>query len=130
MNEAEEGGRRPGNGREGREGGGNGGPGADSTWEWWEGAVRKSSTALRQTEGGRLAGDIYLGLPRREGWRNGAAPRLVARQTIPRHRSMPWSSPRYPSRRATMHGAAQAFRRTIEIGAAKSVSFEKKNEQC
>jgi len=59
LNEAKEGGRRPGNGREGREGGGNGGPGADSTWEWREGAARKSPTALRQTEGGRLAGDIY-----------------------------------------------------------------------
>ena len=30
------------------------------------------------------------------------------------------------SRRATMHGAAQAFRRAMAIGAAKSVSFEKK----
>ena len=29
-------------------------------------------------------------------------------------------------RHATMHGAAQAFRRAIAIGAAKSVSFEKK----
>jgi len=37
LNEAEEGGRRPGNGREGREGGGNRGPGADSTWEWQTG---------------------------------------------------------------------------------------------
>ena len=35
------------------------------------------------------------------------------------------SSPRYPSRRATMHGAAQAFRRAREKGTGKSVSFEK-----
>ena len=68
MNKAEKGRRQPGNEREGREGGGNGGPGADNTWEWPEGAARKSPTVLRQTEGGRLAGDIYLGLPRREGW--------------------------------------------------------------
>ena len=30
------------------------------------------------------------------------------------------------SRHATMHGATQAFRRAMAIGAAKSVSFEKK----
>ena len=129
LNEAEEGGRRPGNGREEREGGGNGGPGADSTWEWREGAAQKSSTVLRQTEGGRLAGDIYLGLPRREGWRCGAAPRSMARQTLPRHRSAPRSSPCHPSRRATMHGAAQAFRCAMATAVAKSVSFEKKNKQ-
>ena len=64
MNEAEEEGRWPGNGREGREGGGNGGSGADSTSEWWEGTVWNSPTPLRQIEGGWLAGDIYLGLPR------------------------------------------------------------------
>ena len=122
LNEAKEGGRRPGNGREGREGDGNGGPGADSTWEWWEGAARKSSTALRQTEGERLAGDIYLALPRHRSGRVTAAPRSVARQTLPRHRS----SPRHPSRRATVHGVALAFWRARKIGVAKSVSFRKK----
>jgi len=30
------------------------------------------------------------------------------------------------SRRATVHGAAQAFRHAMAIGAAKSVSFRKK----
>jgi len=30
------------------------------------------------------------------------------------------------SRRATMHGATHAFHRAMAIGAAKSVSFEKK----
>ena len=48
FNEAEEGGRRPGNGREGREGGGNGGPGADSTWEWREGAARRAGGWTRR----------------------------------------------------------------------------------
>jgi len=33
-------------------------------------------------------------------------------------------------RRAIMHGAAQAFRRAMPIGAVKSVSFEKTNKQC
>jgi len=56
-----------------------------------------------------------------------AAPRLVTRQTLPRHRSAAWASPRHPSRRATMHGAAQAFHRAMAIDAAKSVSFEEKN---
>ena len=66
-------------------------------------------------------------LPRREWWRGGAAPRSVARQTLPRHRSALRSSPRQPSRRATMHGTAQAFGRARAIGAAKSVSFKIKN---
>ena len=35
-------------------------------------------------EGGRLAGVIYLVLPRRGLWRVTAAPRSVARQTLPR----------------------------------------------
>ena len=36
------------------------------------------------------------------------------------------SSPRHPSRGATMHDAAHAFHHAMAIGAAKSVSFEKK----
>jgi len=35
-----------------------------------------------------------------------------------------------PGRRATMHGAAQAFRHAMAIDAAKSVSFGKKIKQC
>jgi len=67
-----------------------------------------------------------LGLLRREGWHGGAAPRSVARQTLPPHRS---ASPVFTtsySGRATMHGAAHAFHRAIAIYAAKSVNFEKK----
>ena len=52
----------------------------------------------------------------------------MARQTLPYHRSVPRSSPCHPSRRAIMHSVAQAFRRTREIGAGKSVSFGEKNE--
>ena len=85
--------------------------------------LRARATGRRQ--GGRLTGDIYLILPRHEPWRVRATSRSVARQTLPRHRSTLRSSPRHPSRCATMHGAAQAFRRAREIGIGKSVSFEK-----
>ena len=87
------------------------------------------AAAGRQIEGRWLAGDIYLGLPRRGLWRVSAAPRSVVRQTLPRHRSAPRSTPRHPSSRATMHGATQAFRRAMAIGAAKSVSFAGKKTQ-
>ena len=82
------------------------------------GRCGQGGRAARGQAGGRAARGRYLSGP--------AAPRSVARQTLPRHRSAPRSSPRHPSRRATMHGAAQAFRHAMQIGAAKSVSFEKK----
>ena len=82
--------------------------------------------ALRGVRAGGLARDIYLVLSCRAPWHVSAAPRSVARQTLPRHRSAARSSPRHPSHRATMHGAAQAFRRVMAIGAAKSVSFGEK----
>jgi len=50
----------------------------------------------------------------------------MARQTLPRHRSAARLSPRHPSCRVIMHGAAQTFRRARKIGVAKSVRFEKK----
>ena len=125
LNEAKEGGRRPGNGGEGREGGDNEGPGANSTWEWREGAARKSSTALRQTEGGQLAGDILPALPHHRPGRVTAAPRSVARQTLPRHRSAAPVFATSPFCRATIHDAAQTFRRAMTIGAAKNVSLKK-----
>ena len=87
-----------------------------------EGAAGKRPGA----EAGRRGG-IYLALSRHRSGRGKAAPRSVARQTLPRHRSTPRSSPRHPSRRATIHGAAQAFRRAREIDAAKSISFGEKN---
>ena len=52
----------------------------------------------------------------------------VARQTLPRHRSAFRSSPRQPSRRVTMHGAAHAFGRAMAIDAAKSVRFGNKKQ--
>jgi len=57
-----------------------------------------------------------------------AAPRSVARQTLPHHRSAPRSSPRHPSCCATMHDVAQAFRRAREIGVGKSVSFRRRKK--
>jgi len=50
----------------------------------------------------------------------------VARQALPRHRSAFPVVATSSTSRATMHGAAQAFRRAMALGAAKSVSFEKK----
>ena len=55
-----------------------------------------------------------------------AAPRSMARQTLPRHRSAIPVAATSALCRATMHGAAQAFGRARAIGAAKSVSFKKK----
>ena len=66
-------------------------------------------------------------LPRHAPWRVTAAPRSVARQTLPRHRSAFSVVTMLSTCHATMHGAAQAFRRALAIGAAKSVSFEEKN---
>ena len=57
-----------------------------------------------------------------------AAPRSVARQALPRYRSAAPVVATSSSCRATMHGVAQAFRRAMAIGAAKSISFEKKNK--
>jgi len=51
---------------------------------------------------------------------------LVARQALPRHRSAFPVVATSSNRRATMHGVAQAFRRAMALGAAKSISFEKK----
>jgi len=65
-------------------------------------------------------------LPRHAPWRVSAAPRSVTRQTLPRHRSAASVVATSSSYRATMYGAAQAFRRTMAIGTAKSVSFEEK----
>ena len=48
-----------------------------------------------------------------------AAPCMVARQTLPRNRSAASFFAMSPSGRATMHDAAQAFRRAMTIGAAK-----------
>jgi len=74
---------------------------------------------------GGLARDIYLVLPRHAPWRVSAAPRSVARQTLPRHRSAAPVVAMSSSCRVTMHGAAQAFHRAMAIGAAKSVSLKK-----
>jgi len=49
----------------------------------------------------------------------------VARQTLPRHRSAAPVFATSPFCRATMHGAALAFRRAMTIDAAKSVSLKK-----
>jgi len=105
--------------------------GAGAAWREWAGG-RRGGGALRG--GGRasrgerqLAGDIYLGLPRRGLWRVTATPRSVVRQTLPRHLSAASVVATSSSCRATMHSAAQVFRRAMAIGAAKSVSFEEKN---
>jgi len=63
-------------------------------------------------------------LPRHAPWRVRATPRSVARQTLPCHRSAAPIFATSLSCRATMHGAAQAFRRAMTIGTAKSISFE------
>jgi len=64
-------------------------------------------------------------LPHREGWRGTAASRSVARQTLPRQRSVIPVAATSARCRATMHGTAQAFDRARTIGAAKSVSLKK-----
>jgi len=52
--------------------------------------------------------------------------RWVAQQALPRQPStFPVVATSAPCR-ATIHGAAQAFGRAMAIGAAKSISFEKK----
>ena len=58
--------------------------------------------------------DIYLVLPHNAPWRVTAAPRSVARQTLPRHRS------------AAPVVATSSSCRAMAIGLAKSISFEKK----
>ena len=68
-------------------------------------------------------------VPRRDGWRDTAAPRSVARQALPHQRSVISVVAMSIRCRATMHGVAQAFGHAREIGAAKSVSF-KKNRRC
>jgi len=55
-----------------------------------------------------------------------AAPRSVAWQALPRHRSAFPVVATSATRRVTMHGAAQVFYRAMAIGAAKSVSFKNK----
>ena len=72
------------------------------------------------------ARELISGSPRHSLWRVTVTPRSMARQTLPRHRSAPRSSPRQHSHCATMHGVAQVFRRAMAIGAAKSVRFENK----
>jgi len=67
--------------------------------------------------------------PRYAPWRGTAAPRLVARQALPRQRSAFLIVATSAPCRATMHGAAQAFGRAMAIGATKSVSL-KKHRQC
>jgi len=67
---------------------------------------REGGRLAGRREGGRLAGVIYLVLPRRGLWRVTAAPRSVARQTLPCHRSTTPVVATSSSRRATMHGAA------------------------
>ena len=73
-----------------------------------------------------LAAGFYSALPRHGSGRGTAVPRSVVRQALPRHRSAFPVVATSATRRATMHGAAQAFRRAMAIGAAKSVRFEKK----
>ena len=51
---------------------------------------------------------------------------MVTRQALPRHRSAFSVIATSSTYRATMHAAAQAFRHAMALGAAKSVSFEKK----
>ena len=68
-----------------------------------------------------LAAGLYPALSRQDRWRGRALPRqrsalLVAATSALYH--------------ATMHGVAQAFGRARAIGAAKNVSFLKKNRQC
>jgi len=72
---------------------------------------------------GGLARDIYLAMPRHGSERGSAAPRSVARQALPRQRSVISVAATSALCRATMHGAAQAFCRTRAIGVAKNVSF-------
>jgi len=94
-------------------------------WRFGQGRQAEAGWAARRQ--GRLAGNIYPILPRHAPWRVSAAPRSVARQTLPRHRSAAPVFATSPSCRATMHGTAQTFLRAMTIGATKSVSFEKKN---
>jgi len=72
---------------------------------------------------------LYPALPHHGSGRGTAALRSVARQALPRHRSAFAVVATSATCRATMHGAAQDFRRAMAIGAAKSISFEKK-KQC
>jgi len=91
--------------------------------------IRHPSIALRS--GPRLVIFFLLpaqspALPRRDGWR--ATPRSVTRQTLLRHRSASLVVATSSSRRATMHGAAQTFRRAMVICAVKNVSFRNKKQ--
>ena len=79
---------------------------------------REGGRLAGRREGRRLADDIYLVLPRQDRWR-GRPCHVTGQRPGRRHVT--------PSRRVTMHGAAQAFRRVMAIGTAKKVSFEKKN---
>ena len=84
-------------------GGGNGGPGGGRDWPQ----------------------GFYSALPRHGSGRGSAAPRLVARQALPRQRSAIPVVATSALCRATIHGATQAFDRARAIGAAKSVSLKK-----
>ena len=75
---------------------------------------REDRRLAGRREGGWLASVIYLVLPRRGLWRVTVSAPVVATSS---------------SHRATMHGATQAFRRAMAIGAAKSVSFAGKKTQ-
>ena len=84
-------------------GGGNGGPGRGRDWP------RR----------------FYSALPHHGLGCGNAAPKSVARQALPRQRSATPVPTMSVLCRGTMHDAAQAFGRTMAIGAAKNVSLKK-----
>ena len=78
---------------------------------------------MRAAEGS--AAGFYLAQTRHDPWRGIAAPRSLARQTLPRQRSAFLVAATSALCLATMHSAAQAFGRARKIDTAKSVSLKK-----
>ena len=84
--------------------------------------VRAGERGVRVGGGGGLARDIYVPLTRHAPWHGTATPRWVVRQALPHLRSAILVVSTSAPCRVTMYGAAQAFGRSMAIGAAKSVS--------
>ena len=80
---------------------------------------------MRAAEGS--AAGFYLAQTRHDPWCGIAAPRSLARQTLPRQRSVFLVAATSALCLATMHSAAQAFGRAMTIDAAKSVSLKEIN---
>ena len=67
------------------------------------------------------AAGLYFALSRPNGWRGKACHASGQRaRTLPRM---------HPCRAAAMHGVIELFHRALEIGAAKSVTFEKNSDR-